>query len=297
MRIKQLECFKAVLVDGTMTAAAKRIGTSQPGVSNLIATLEHEIGFQLFERRKGRLVPTPEASYFYQVVERIVNNVEDARRTAKQIAAGKHGSLIVATLPGFGLTVLPAVINRLRRERPETRFKLLTRSTHAVRMMIPTQQCDIAIVETPVEEMTGNEEILRFECVAILPAGHPLTKNEVLTPEMMASEPIVALHDDHPTTQQLQRAFFTSQVPWAPAVEARFFVTNCEIVAGGSCISVIDPMTADQYEGDAITVRKFRPRIVHEVAVTFPGAGPHSRLAGDFVAHLKEAVQPYLLLD
>ena len=61
MRLRQLVCFKAVMMAGTMTAAAKQLHTSQPGVSNLIASLENEIGFKLFDRQRGRLVPTAEA--------------------------------------------------------------------------------------------------------------------------------------------------------------------------------------------------------------------------------------------
>jgi len=294
MKLRQLECFKEVMAAGTMTAAASRLGTSQPGVSNLIASLEHEIGFKLFAREKGRLIPTPEAGFFYQAVEQIISGVADARRTAKQIAEGKHGSLTVATLPGFGLTILPPVISRLRKERPGVRFKLLTRSTDTVRSMIPAQQCDVAIVETPVDVMTGDTEILRLECVAILPAGHPLAENDVLTPKLLAVEPIVALYPDHPTTQQMERAFFASGVSWAPAVESRFFMTNCELVATGAGIAVIDPVTADRHDRKAIVIRKFRPKIVHEVAITFPDIGARSRLAQDFVACMKEELLPYL---
>lgn len=297
MRLRQLECFKAVMVAGTMTAAAKRIGTSQPGVSNLIASLEHEIGFRLFERQKGRLVPTPEANQFYQSVERIVSGVEDVRRTAKQISEGKHGSLTIAALPGFGLSVLPAVISDLRNDRPGARFKILTRSTDAVRMMIPSQQCDIAIVETPMEELVEEVEVLRFECVAAMPEDHPLTVHDVLTPELIRSEPLITLYHDHPTTLQIQRSFFAGGLPWDPIVESRFFVTNCELVARGAGISIIDPLTADQYLPRNIAVRRYQPRIVHEIMITLPGDGPHSRLAVDFVQALKDKVQPYLLND
>ena len=161
--------------------------------------------------------------------------------------------------------------------------------------MIPTQQCDIAIVETPVDELTHDIEIFRFECVSILPKEHPLAIHDVLSPELVAAYPFVALYHEHPTTLQLERAFLARKMPWDPVIETRLFASNCEIVVKGTGISIVDPMTADQYTQSAIAIRRFEPRIVHEVAVMFPEKGPRSRLTSDFVALLKQEVQPFLL--
>ena len=48
MNVRQLECFRAVMTSGTMTRAAELMEISQPAVSNLVASLEYEIGFKLF---------------------------------------------------------------------------------------------------------------------------------------------------------------------------------------------------------------------------------------------------------
>ena len=61
MKFRQMECFRELMVAGTVTAAAKALGISQPSASSLITNLERELGFALFKRTKGRLVPTPEA--------------------------------------------------------------------------------------------------------------------------------------------------------------------------------------------------------------------------------------------
>ena len=61
LNIRQLECFRAIMTTGNMTQAAEMLGIAQPSASSLIANLEHSLGFELFDRSKGRLIATQEA--------------------------------------------------------------------------------------------------------------------------------------------------------------------------------------------------------------------------------------------
>lgn len=60
MDVRQIEAFHAVMTSGTTARAAQVLRISQPAVSKAIASLERAVGFALFDREKGRLVPTPE---------------------------------------------------------------------------------------------------------------------------------------------------------------------------------------------------------------------------------------------
>ena len=92
MRLRQLECFRALMLHGTMTRAAELLGMSQPGISTMIAGLEHETGLNLFVRRGGRLQPTPEAKLFYVEAARALEATENASRVAAEIRSGRRGS-------------------------------------------------------------------------------------------------------------------------------------------------------------------------------------------------------------
>ena len=61
MDYKEIETFRSVMQTRSMTLSAATLHTSQPNVSRLIARLQRELGFQLFQRVGLRLVPTPEA--------------------------------------------------------------------------------------------------------------------------------------------------------------------------------------------------------------------------------------------
>ena len=59
MNFKQIEMFRAVMLSGSMTLAAKQLHTSQPNVSRAIALLQRETQLKLFDRVGVRVTPTP----------------------------------------------------------------------------------------------------------------------------------------------------------------------------------------------------------------------------------------------
>ena len=70
MSLRHIEAFRAVMVSGSMTEAARRMHTSQPQVSRLIGQLEKIAQFALFSRKGSRLTPTLDGTRFYKEVEK-----------------------------------------------------------------------------------------------------------------------------------------------------------------------------------------------------------------------------------
>ena len=86
---RQLEAFAAVMERGTATAAAERLGVSQPAVSKILAGLELEIGYPLFTRIKRRLAPTSEAQLLAAEVTRLYRGLEQVSEVAREIERQK----------------------------------------------------------------------------------------------------------------------------------------------------------------------------------------------------------------
>ncbi|MFP3472134.1 LysR family transcriptional regulator, partial [Micrococcus sp. SIMBA_144] len=76
---------------GTVSGAARRMLITKPGVTRLLKQLEHDVGFTLFERVRGRLVPTPEARLFHREVQKVWSGMEHLRSTARRISEREVG--------------------------------------------------------------------------------------------------------------------------------------------------------------------------------------------------------------
>jgi len=72
---RQLQAFREVMRSGSVTDAARILGRTQPAVSALIANLEAELELTLFRRQRGRMEPTPEALFFADEAEAILDRL------------------------------------------------------------------------------------------------------------------------------------------------------------------------------------------------------------------------------
>ena len=97
LRFRQLQAFHAIIETGTVTGAADLLAISQPGISNLLSQLENQSPVRLFERRNGRLIPTPEANVLFQEVDTVVRSLDHVQQTLLHLQDMRLGQLQIAS--------------------------------------------------------------------------------------------------------------------------------------------------------------------------------------------------------
>lgn len=294
MNLRQLQAFRIVLDERSMTVAAQRFGVTQPAMSTLIGKLEDEIGFALFDRHKGRLRPTPEALRFQEEVDQALSGFEKVARAARDIRELNAGQLRIASLPGISMGFLPGVVADFAAEHPDVRLSLQTRSSGQVQEWMASQTFDVGISELPVDHPSINVEPLSFDCVCAMPEGHPLSNLDVTTPEDLKPYPLITLYPEHMTHFRLKTVFEDAGLPWRPHVECQIFAPACIMVARGVGVALIDPFTAVDFENRGVVTRPFAPAVRFDIGILFPALRPKSLLTEKFVRLLRDALAPYV---
>lgn len=287
MRIRQLECFRTLMIHGTMTRAAELLSISQPAISSTIANLEHETGLKLFVRKGGRLQPTPEARLFFVEAERALEAVEKTNRVAKEIRTGKRGHLAIAAYASISINLLPRLMAEFAKERPGLELKIITRNSQSVRELMTTQQFDLAIAELPLDYPTSNMEVISYECQCMVPISHPLAERDVITPADLDGVPFVSLFKGDPIYQQLAMAFSAYGSSWNVVAETEFFSTACELVCSGMGVGIVDPVVSLPFTGNLV-LKPFSPAIKYEIALLLPTQEEPSQLALEFAHYLRQ---------
>jgi DNA-binding transcriptional LysR family regulator len=115
---EDLRFLLAVCRAGTLTAASRALGCSQPTVSRRMAALARHHGTALFEVLGGRYVPTPAGRALAERAERIERDIHALASEADHLGARAEGAVRLTAPEGFGLAVLAPRLEAFRREHP-----------------------------------------------------------------------------------------------------------------------------------------------------------------------------------
>ena len=110
LRLRQLEALMAVFDHGSITNAAIELGISQPAVSRLLSDLGESLGFSLFDRKKGRLIPSQEVRFLQPDIRRVLELMRQISDVSQEITNRRAGHIRLACLPGFATNHLPEIV-------------------------------------------------------------------------------------------------------------------------------------------------------------------------------------------
>ncbi|MCC5988619.1 MAG: LysR family transcriptional regulator [Pararhodobacter sp.] len=137
-----IRAFHATATTGSLSAAARKLGLTQPTLSRQVAALEAELGVSLFERIGRRLQLTGTGM---ELLEH-VNDMSDAARSVAIAASGRvqgvRGRVSISATDTYAAYILPPIIERIRREAPEITVAIMSSNALA---NLRQQEADIAI--------------------------------------------------------------------------------------------------------------------------------------------------------
>jgi len=288
LQFRQIQAFHTIMDTGTVTRAAKRLGISQPGVSNLIANLEHELGFKLFTRISGRLHPTAEAYRLASSTETVIAGFEQVTRQAAAIRSLDIGKLDVAALPELSMKFIPDAIHAYVADKPDINISFQTRSSTTIQEMVSAHIVEIGIAEAPVEHDNLAAEHFSYECLCVLPSDHQLAGKNIITPEDLHGEPLITLGPYHMTYHRLREIFTERECIWNDRCQTRLFHTALNFVQGGLGVTLVDPFTITSQPIKNVVVRKFEPGVAFDLAIIWATDKPVSVLGQSFIRGLKQ---------
>ena len=126
MNIRQLLYMREVATNGfSVSEAAKRLHTSQPGISQQILALERELGLTIFVRERNRLSDlTNVGKYIFKRIESALNEIEQIRDFSKSINQGDSGPFVIATTHTQARYVLPNILDIFAKKYPKVKLTL-----------------------------------------------------------------------------------------------------------------------------------------------------------------------------
>ena len=214
---------EAVRRNLNLTETARILHTSQPGVSKAIIELEEELGVEIFARHGKRLKRVTEpGEHVLKSIELIMREVGNLRRIGEQFSAQDSGTLSIATTHTQARYVLPQPVAKLREAFPKVNISLHQGSPDQVARMVLDEVAEIGIA---TESLTQYDDLVTLPCyewqhMLVMPIDHPLAKNEHITLEDLAQEPLITYHPSFTGRTKVDQAFAARHLQPRIALEA-----------------------------------------------------------------------------
>lgn len=149
MKLTQLQMVLAIADKGSLRAAARELGITQPSLTHSLGELERELGATLFERRARGMVPTPVGQVFLRRAAVIDNDARRARDEVAQFLGNDQGEVVVCLSVVAHLVLLPMALPLFQQRFPRVRLRIVEGAFPGVESRLRDGSMDFYIGPAP----------------------------------------------------------------------------------------------------------------------------------------------------
>ena len=212
--LRNLQTFLVIIEEGGFSAAARRLGITQPSVSEQVRALEEHFGQPLFARptRTARL--SVAGQRVRELGVRVVLALETLERELDALKAGTGGILSLVAGPVPGESVLPRLLPAFQARHPGSTVRMAIADTRSAIARLLRNEVELAVIGGPYRHERCLVEVLgRNELAPIAALGHPLLSVPDLTAARLAEEPLVLREEGSGARSAVLAAFEAAGVP------------------------------------------------------------------------------------
>lgn len=282
--MSQLEAFHSVMTLGTATAAANVLNTSQPSITRAIFQLEQATTLVLFERKKGRLVPTADAMEIFTAVHEAFQGIDHIRHVAENIQRRRVGKLRFACLPAFSQGFIARIIAEFSKRYPQVDVSVNPLLSSDIISAVRDRAIDLGVAAYEADAPgLCSQRFTSCDEVVIMPESHPLASKKIIRLTDFASEKVVRLGEGDAYSQRLVNLLDQHGLKISSSVETQTSASVCAMVAQGVGIAVVNPLTAIDFLNANLVLRRFEHSMPFVTTLLQPENGARSKVLDAFL--------------
>jgi DNA-binding transcriptional LysR family regulator len=285
LNLDHLHTFMFVIESGSFSAAAVRLGITQPGVSQQIRQLEKRLGGPLIERVGRRARPTPAGAELLAHAGRIEEAVSSAIDAVSQTMSGGARRLRIGTGSTACISLLPPVLRDLRRTYPRLEIAVSTGTTPDVVRRIEDNEIDIGLVTLPAAGRALDvRPVLDDEFVAVAPPDHELP--EAVTAAYLSGVSVL-LEMEGNTRRMIDDWFARNGAMPSPSVALKNDQSILAMVEGGLGCGVLPRLALRGVVAEGLHIRSLSPPLFRRLGVVVRHDKPLHRVLRDTLRALE----------
>ena len=231
MRYTQLKAFDAVSREGSFSAAADRIGLTQPALTIQVRELEQTYSIKLFERY-GRGVKLTETGHeLFKLTQEMFEIEDRARDYLESNLVLKTGELRVAA---DGPHAVMGMIAKFRDQYPGIKLSVTLGNAHTVWRDLIEQRADVIVVANPPQDPRVHVwPMWQRNLAVVVKRDHPWATRKGISLAEISGEPLIFREPNSNTSKTITRIFKKAKIKVSPIMELGSREGVCAAVVEG----------------------------------------------------------------
>ena len=259
MNLRQMEVFRAVMLSGGVTSAAELLHVTPTAVSKVLGQAARSSGLVLFERVKGRLIPTPEAHRLYAEVDELWRGVEKVHETARELAEPTRTSLRLVLSSSVAPFLASRAVYRLYEQFTRLQCSIQVHSSAILNQVLVERSAHLGVALMP-QSHPNLATVKAYQCglACVMRSDHPLAALDVITPGDLHGERVILSPSSTSFGQTIRRALAPVMSEIRDDFEVMSSTTACWFAQAGVGIAVVDQVAIAAGLLAGLEVRPFR---------------------------------------
>jgi DNA-binding transcriptional LysR family regulator len=219
MNLYHLRVFQTVAEHEHITRASEELILSQPAVTKIIQSLEHETGLELIERHGRRIVLTHAGHVLHSYARRIFAIEHEMEEAVAVLRDDEAGEIKLAANTTTGVYLLPPIVSRYRNLYPRVTLHITILNSHEIIEQTLNWTLDFGLVEgDPATLPTGLyvEVFAQDELVLIVAPDHRWSRLDELNPEALCERELVLREQGSGIREVIEHALLLHRIQVHP---------------------------------------------------------------------------------
>lgn len=278
MNLNQLEVLSSLVETGSTVATADELALSQSGVSRILKQLEAEVGFELFERSKGRLIVTADAVNLAAEASKVLSGLQSFAANVRRMRRNEQSTSVVKIgLPSsMAERLAPSILVAFRKDFPSVRIETVFDGAPQLLATAQARKADLVFVPHAQGGIAGFDihPVLTCPYVCVFQRGHPLETANFVTLKNLARHSLITVTSFHNSKTKLDQTLERTGLSSKIVIETTTNSSACAYAESGLGVALVSKLYAALYAEKRVGSRLLLPGVDQSYGLAYLSDNP-----------------------
>ncbi len=293
MSIKKYRAFLTIIETGSITAAAKKLNHTQSGVTQLLNSLEQDLGISLLIRNRSGIQLTEAGEKLLPYIRKVID-AENQVLQATEAVVDRPGHIMkIGAFTSVAVNWLPTILKDYQRIDATARFEVIDCGYNEIDGFLKRKEADFVFAPLPLALHCKTIPLYEDRLLAVVPIDHPLSGLQECPVSAFTTEPVISLlpQIDRDAREVFRQADITPNTRYT--VEDDYAMLAMVEKGLGICI-MPELMLADANRS-RVALLPLQPKASRSIGLAFPPGAERNERVDQFTEFVQNWIRKNLV--